>query len=136
MDYNYNNTNQPNQYYVPVEKSPTDALSTAAFILGILAIISAFMMTVYFPFILGSISIILALLSKGYKNKMVNKAVVGIVCSIVGIVLNIFIIGKSIYFVFTNEQAFAYFDSMYEEMYGESFSDMYQEMTGQELPIK
>lgn len=124
---------QPNPYYVPVEKSPTDALATAAMILGILAVLSAIMSTVYPPFIFGGISIVLALLSKGYKDKMSGKAKTGIVCAIVGLVMNIWIVGSVYYILFTNEDAFNYFDSVYEQMYGDSFSDMYEEITGEEF---
>lgn len=143
MDYNNQNNQQdgnpygtpqqmpPNSYYKP--RRPSNGLVTAAFALGIAAIVSAVMMTVYFPFILGGISIVLALLSKGYEKKMAGPAKIGIVCSIVGLILDLFIVGGSTYFVFTNEAAYNQFNSMYESIYGESFSDMYKEITGEEF---
>ena len=106
---------------------------TASMILGIAAIVSAFMMTVYFPFILGGISIIMALLSKGHEQKMASKAKTGVVCSIIGLVLNVIIVVSSVYTVFSNETAYRQFDQMYEYIYGESFSDTYEKLTGQEF---
>ena len=123
--------NQPG--YTPPQKSPADGMITAAMILGVTSIVSAFMMTVYFPFILGGISIIMALLSKGHEQKMVSKAKMGIVCSIVGIVLNIIIVIGSVYIVFSSEATFQQFDRLYESIYGESFSDTYEELTGNEF---
>ena len=40
----------------PVRQSPADGLMTASMALGIAAILTAVMATVYFPFILGGIS--------------------------------------------------------------------------------
>lgn len=129
--YNSSFPNQPG--YVPPRKSPADGMITAAMVLGIAAIVSAVMMTVYFPFVLGGISIIMALLSKGHEPKMVPKAKIGIICSIIGLVLNVTIIVGSIYTVFSNEAAYQQFDQMYEYFYGESFSDTYEELTGNEF---
>ncbi len=142
MDFNNTNNQNHNPYgspfpnqpqYVPSQKSPADGLISAAMILGISAIVSAFMMTVYFPFVLGSISIILALLSKGHGNKLADKARTGIICSTVAIVLNIFIVVGSLYTVFSSKENFQQFDYLYEQIYGESFSDMYEELTGEEF---
>ena len=123
--------NQPG--YTPPRKTPADGMITASVVLGVAAIVSAFMMTVYFPFILGGISIILALLSKGQEQKMASKARMGIICSIVGLVLNVIIVVGSVCFVFANKEAYQQFDQMYEYIYGESFSDTYEKLTGQEF---
>lgn len=123
--------NQPQS--TPVRKSPADGLINAAMVLGISAIVSALMLTVYFPFILGSLSIILALLSKGYEQKIAARAKVGIVCSIVGLVFNFIIVGASVHMVISNPTVFQQFDEMYESIYGESFSDVYEELTGEEF---
>lgn len=124
----------PNQpQYPPVRKSPAEGLINAAMVLGITAIVSAFFLTIYFPFILGSISIIMALLSKGQELKMASKAKVGIVCSIIGLVFNLVIVSCSMYTIFNNKQIFQQFDALYEQIYGESFSDTYKELTGEDF---
>ncbi len=131
---NPNETPYPD-YYQPVRQSPADGLMTASMALGIAAILTAVMATVYFPFILGGISIILALLSKGYDEKMASRSKIGVACAIVGLVLNVFIVSISIHKVFTDESTFYQFDRIYEQMYGESFRDMYRKTTGQDFPI-
>ena len=134
MDFNtMNNQNQPQ--YQPLRKSPADAMITAAMALGISALVSTFLITVYFPFILGGIGIIIAILSKGHEQKMHERAKIGVICSIVGIVLNLFIIGGSFYIVFTQPEAFESFNETFETFYGESFSDTYEQLTGEEFPI-
>lgn len=125
--------NTPNPYYAPAPKAPASGLRTASFILGIAAIVSTVMMTVYFPFIFGGLSIVLALLSKGYEQKMSSQAKTGVICSLIGLVLNCLIVGGSLYTVFSNEEVFEQFDQMYEQIYGESFSDMYEEITGEDF---
>lgn len=130
----YNNP-YPGSPYPQPRKTPASGLVNAAFILGIAAIVSAFMMTVYFPFILGGISIVLALLSKGYDNKMAGSAKAGIVCSVIGLVVNILIVSVSFHTLFTDERVFQQFDSLYEQIYGDSFTDTYKEMTGEDFPI-
>ena len=129
-----NGTPYPN-YYQPVQKSPADNLVTASLALGIATIVSAILGTVYFPFILGGISIVFALLSKIGDEKMVSKSRTGVICAIIGLVLNLFIVSTSIYRVFTDERTFNQFDRIYEQVYGESFRDMYKDVTGQDFPL-
>ncbi len=122
-------------HYQPIQKSPADGLVTASMILGITSIITAFMGTVYFPFILGGTSIVLALLSKVGEEKMVSKSKTGVICAIIGLILNVVIVSASVHKVFTDEETFNQFDRVYEQMYGSSFRDMYKEATGQDFPL-
>ncbi len=127
MDFNNNNT--PNEYqnpygyqYTPPVKAPGSALSSAAMVLGIGAIVTALMMTVYLPFIFGSLAIVLALLSKGSFSKIQSKARAGIICGIIGLFINFGVIGYSFNIILNNsdmmiETAIMY-DEMLEEMYG------------------
>lgn len=134
MDFNINTNNN--------YKAPGSNMASVAMILGIGAIVTALMMTVYFPFILGSIAIVLALLSKGSFAKMQSKAKAGIICSVIALLLNFGIIGYSFNIIFHNpdlimDTAIMY-DEMIEEMYGipaeellgesmeDAISDMYQ----------
>lgn len=68
------------------------SLATASFVLGILSLITCFLFTVYLPFILGSIAILLALLSKGQSPRLAGKAKTGICFGLLGIFLNIVLI--------------------------------------------
>lgn len=134
--YNYNNggsNNNPyynrNAYRMPVSE-PGSSLYSAAFILGIMAIFCCFTFTVYPAFILGSIAIILALLSKGRNAKMNSKASVGIICATAALVLNTLIVTYSMTMVFTDPQTRQELNDTCEEIYGISFDEMLEEITG------
>lgn len=114
--------------WVPPAREPNQGFVTASLILGILTVMTAVMMTVYIPFILGGISIILAILSKGKLPRLPKMAQKGIIISIAGIILNIVIVVGSFYTVFHNPQARAEFDTMFEQVYGESFDEMVQDI--------
>jgi len=107
---------------------PNQKLYIACFVLGILTIVTAIMMTVYIPFVLGGVGIILGILSKGQLLHLPKQAEIGISAAIVGLVLNIVIMVSSFYTVFTNPEAYSQFNSTFEQVYGESFEDALVEM--------
>lgn len=100
MDYNQNNPYQQQNYNPDSQsrsiRNPGQTLATVSMILGILSIFTVF--GVYPPFICGSIAIVLAILSKGYGQKMLSIAKAGIitaasgmaiVCMVFGLVISI-----------------------------------------------
>lgn len=141
-----NNGNNPygndpyNRPYTPPAKMPGSGLSNAAMILGIISIVSAVMMTIYFPFILGSVAIVLALLSKGLAPKLARQAKAGIACAIVGLSINLGLLVSSFAYIFANPSLLIdtaqMYDSAIEEMYGipseevfgQSMEDMVNDM--------
>ncbi|MDD6810540.1 MAG: hypothetical protein PUD93_01535 [Lachnospiraceae bacterium] len=127
--YNQNPYYNRNAYRMPAVE-PGSSLYTAAFILGIIAIFCCFTFTVYPAFILGSIAIILALLSKGRNAKMNSKASVGIICATAALVLNTLIVTYSMTMVFTDPETRQQLNETCEEMYGVSFDEMLEEITG------
>lgn len=128
----FNNPNgNPNPYgyqYVPPVKQPGSSLQTAAMVLGILSIVTACIMTVYPPFIFGGLAIIFAILSKGSIAKLQQKAKIGVICSIIGLVLNCFIIAGSFKTIFENPEmtmeVAAMYDDIIEQMYGVPSEDI------------
>ncbi len=146
--YNYNNRNPYNngnaynfnayqQSYVITQKG--DPLATASMITGIIAVVSPMLIIVfpfalYFPFIFGGISIILALLSKGTAAKMISKAKSGIICATIGLVCNIALICTSFYLVFNNAEFRQSFDDAFIEMYGMTFEEVMEEIMEGENP--
>ena len=124
MDFNNNTNNNNNNYnnYTPPVKVPGSGLATAAMVLGILAIVTAFMMTLYLPFLFGGLAILLALLSKGTAARLQSKATMGIICSIIGLTANIGIWAYSLSIVITNPdamiQAARFYDDIIEATYG------------------
>lgn len=141
MDFNNNNPNQNNNQgnpmpnhnpygyrYTPPERVPGSGLASAAMILGIASIVSAFMMTVYFPFILGCLAILFALLSKGLSPKLVKQAKAGIICAIAALAVNVSIIVASISFMFSNPDLLIdvakTYDTQIEKLYGVPSEDI------------
>lgn len=128
--YNNNGYN-PNygRYAYPVNVSePGSKLSTAAKILGIISIITFFTFTVYPAFITGSIAIVLALLSKGRRPKLLNNARIGIICAVIGLVLNVMVITGTIVRYNTDEGFREEVNRTFEELYGQSLDEMIEEI--------
>lgn len=126
----YNQIDQQSHWY-------GKSLANAAMILGIGALLTAFMMTLYLPFIFGSLAIVFALLSKGRAGKMASLAKTGACCAILGLVINVCIFVSSIYYVLSNPSILLdtarQYDSIYENVYGvtseELFGDSLENMT-------
>ena len=123
----YDNNNYPyysrDTYQLPVAE-PGSSLAKAAMVLGIIAIASCFTFTVYPPFILGSIAIVLALLSKGRRPKLFSNAKTGIVCAVSGFATNTIIITCIMYLLFTSP----YIREIFEDQYGITFDEMMEEI--------
>lgn len=135
--YQNNNYNQnSNNGYPYYERSayqrsyvdPGGSFATASMVLGIISIITSITFTVYPAFILGSIAIVLALLSKGRRPKLLSKAHVGIICAITGIVLNTIIVTTCTVLLFTSPEVRAEVNKTFEKQYGISFDEMWEEM--------
>ena len=95
-------------------------LAMAAMTLGILATVTTLTLTLYLPFILGSLAILLALLSKGAAASLKTQAIAGIVCGIAGLAINAFIIVIvfSLYGGDIMRQSAQIYDEMVEDIYG------------------
>jgi len=115
---------------------PNQSLVNAAMILGILAIVTTFIMTVYLPFVLGGIAIMLAILSRRKDGKLHKQAKLGIGLAIIGMVLNTILVSTSLYTVFTNPKAKEEFNTVCEQMYGMSFDEMMEAIeNGEQIDI-
>ena len=133
---NYNNgypqfpDNGYRQIVYPVRPAePGSSLANAAMILGIIALICCFTFTVYPAFILGSIAILLALLSKGRRPALFPKAKTGIICATIGLVLNTVLLTSAMVMVFTNNELRQEMNEIMETQYGMSFDEMINEIT-------
>ena len=132
------NPNQNQTYRRPEFSNPGIGMASASLILGMGALVT--MMTVFFPFILGGLAIIFALLSKGYGKKMIPQAKIGFGCGIAGLSMVVILTISSYAILFSNPEMLAeigqQYDAMYEEMYGNSaeeqlgmsFEDMFDDM--------
>ncbi|MDE7285483.1 MAG: hypothetical protein K2N55_01380 [Lachnospiraceae bacterium] len=101
MDYNRNNNpyTPPNHPYDSngqhqFVRNPGQTMAMISLILGIASIVTLF--SIYLPIILGSIAIVLAILSKGYGKKMLTTAKAGVGTAIGGMTLIVAIFGAII----------------------------------------
>lgn len=124
----YNRNIYNNSYRRPTPNEPGSNLANAAMILGIISIISCFTFTIYPAFIMGSISIVLAIISKGRRPKLIGNARTGIIFATIGLVANTVIIAGSITLMFTNDAVRAQVNEMFEQQYGQSFDEMLEDI--------
>ena len=127
---NFQNNNSYNDrpVWTPPQRESNQSLYTAAFVLGILTIVTTLMMTVYVPLILGGIAIIIAIISRADNEKLNRQASLGMKLAICGLILDIVLIGGSFYAVFTNPDARQEVNSTFEQMYGQSFDELLEEI--------
>jgi hypothetical protein len=126
------NDNNSWQYHSAPAKPKGDGLATAALILGVMSVLSLFLMQLYIPFIAGGIGIILAILSKGSARKLSGKAKAGITGCIVGLVLDVLLCVGSIYLVFNLPTLMPDMvdevSEMCEDRYGMSYEELMDEL--------
>ncbi len=130
QNINNNNTGSPSYGYQarPPYAAPGQKLANAAMVLGIISVLSTILMTIYIPMILGTIAIVLALLSKGLQSHMAGQAMTGMVCGIGGLLMNLGILISSLMFIFSHpeilQDAARTYDTQFEIIYGESTEDI------------
>ena len=114
-DHNpYNNNSQnPNPRQYPANISG-DRLALASFI----------SLTIYPPFIFGSIAIVLALLSKGRAPGMTAKARAGIICAAIGLAANCALCSTTLYMLYTKPDIMQQVNDIFESQYGMSYTEM------------
>lgn len=124
-----------NRSYPPPSTPGGDTLATAAMILGVLAIIMCASFTLYPTFILGSIGIVLALLSRGKALRSAAKAKIGLICATVGIVFNCLLIAATFQAMRTNPQILEKANELIKEQYGMTYEEMINAiLNGEEIP--
>ena len=126
-----NGWNQGNNGY---SQQPGTSFITAAYVLGVLSIVTTFLCTVYLPYIFGSLSIIFALLSKGNAARTAQRAASGIRCAILGMIMNTALIIACFTLVFTNPQIHEELNEMTRQIYGHSFDEIMQDIEKGESP--
>ena len=132
MDNEYNQNlphpNAPdasNLQHHPVSPAKHNGFATASLVLGILAFLSVFTMTVFPAIILGGLSIILGLLSRGGNKMPGGDALTGIIISASSLVINLVLCITAFLIVFSDPE-------MTRE-YWKMVGNTYEQMTGIEL---
>lgn len=109
------NTSEPNYRHFIMAKSAR----TFAF----LAVITALFGTMIFPFILGGLSIIFAVLSKGNTARYQLNAKVALIVSCIALIGNTAYTGFAFYNLFYNEEYQEQLDETFQQLYGMSLEE-------------
>ena len=100
-------------------------------VFGIIAVITGMILPIYLPSVLGSLAILFALLSKGRAAKLSTKAVAGIACGTVGIVIHVAVFCFSTVLLLSQPDIMIntaqMYDNMIEQMYGMPSEDIFGE---------
>ena len=99
--------------------------------LGVFSIFCAVFSIFFGSFICGGLAIILAFLSKGYGTKMEKNAKIGLLTGLIGVVLQIGILGFSVYNILYVPEFREEFYEMYEDMYGVPLDDSINDILDQ-----
>ena len=131
MEYNIDdNFNEFTPSQEPTKPIP-NVFALFAKSLGIFSIFCAVFSVFIGSFICGGLAVILAFLSKGYHIKMEKNAKIGLTAGIIGIVLQISVLGFSIYSIIHVPEFREQFNSMYEKMYGVPVDDSINDILDQ-----
>lgn len=142
MDYNnqqgtnnHQNTYNPQGGFFPY---PGQNFAMIAMILGTGCLFTFF--TVYLPIVMGSLAIILAVLSKGYGKKMLLTAKIGMISAICSLTVLLSVIALTFTFIVSSDRemltnAGRILDQQIEEQMGDSAEDIfgtsYEDLMGQ-----
>lgn len=112
---------EPTAYIPREQEEPANGMARASMVLGIISAISFFTFTIYPAVILGSLAIILALLSRGASFKMHSQAKNGVITAGIAIGCDIALVIACCFLIFGSPEFF-------EKTYGMSFEEMMEQM--------
>lgn len=124
----YENNGSPLYQFEAPQPPPKNAMSTAAMVMGILTIVTTIMCTVYIPFITCGLAVLFAILSKGKDRQMSHSAKTGTATGIIGLCLNILLIGMTWYMYTTVPEIHEQANTIFEQRYGVSIDDIFDEL--------
>jgi len=103
---------------------PANAFARASLTIGGIALVSVFTFTVFPAVILGSLALILALLSRGSELTFHKTAKNGILVSVMAMVINIVLVGGTVALIFGDNSFHDELNATYEEMYGMTYDEL------------
>ncbi len=123
-------------YGTPMQPAPVshkgDGMATASMALGIISLVSLLFLQIWIPFILGGVSIILAILSRGNLKKLFSKAKAGIICSSIALGLDVCFCIFSFWLVLVLPNQSPPFrkelNTLFEQQYGVSYDEFMDEI--------
>ena len=137
--YDYTDSQVPNGTYyrrpgqmtdasgAPVRRTPVipaNAFAKASLTIGGIALASVFTFTIFPAVILGSLALILALLSRGAELDFHKTAKNGILMSVLALVVNVVLIGGTCFMMLGDTPYHDQLNETYEEMFGMSYDEL------------
>lgn len=130
----YNPYNPYNPYGAPLMpvRHKGDSMATVSMVLGIISLVSLVLLRVTVPFLLGGISIILAILSRGGAKKLLSRAKAGLTCSIIALALDVLFCIFAVWVAFVLPNQSPKFrnelNKACEQQYGVSYDELIEEL--------
>jgi len=103
---------------------PPNNFARLSMIIGGIALISVFTFTIIPDIILGSLSLILALLSRGKELTFHPSAKSAAILASVALACNVALVGGSVYMVFGDNTLHDQINATYEEMFGMTYDEI------------
>ena len=103
---------------------PANAFARASLTIGVIALISVFTFTIFPAVILGSLALILALLSRGAELNFHKTARDGILMSVLALVANVVLVGGTCFLILGDTPYHEELNATYEEMFGMSYDEI------------
>ena len=104
--------------------TPPNSLARTAMIIGGIALVSVFTFTVIPAIILGSLALILALLSRGKEMTFHPSAKSAAILASIALACNVGLVGGSVYMVFGDSTMHEQLNETYEEMFGMTYDEI------------
>lgn len=105
-------------------EAPANSFASASLTLGIIAIASVITMTIFPAIILGSLSIILALMSRGAELTFHSKARTAIILAAISLFSNVALVGSVTYAIVGDNSIHDQLNQTYEEMFGMTYDEL------------
>ncbi len=103
---------------------PANSLARASLVIGVIALVSVFTFTIFPAIILGSLALILALLSRGAELTFHKSAQSGIIMSVLAFVANVVLVGATCLLILGDTPYHEELNATYEEMFGMSYDEL------------
>ena len=137
----YNRPGHPQDSDSPVyngrqTSTPPNTFARLSMILGGIAMASVFTFTVIPAVILGSLSLVLALLSRGKELTFHPSAKSAAILASIAIFSNVALIGGTVYTILGDSPMHDQLNETYEEMFGKSYDEILQEAIDGSLDIE
>ena len=120
-------TGGPNMY--SPEEMQRQRLSSNAMVLGIAALGSCLILPVFFPLVLASVAIVLAMISRGGGSSLTDRARLAVLFGVIAIIVHTIVMGvilKQGFQILSDPAQYKQFDNFFRSNYGTSLEEYLQ----------